>query len=64
MKGRPMKLLAALAVLAPTAALAHPGHSAGSTWFFHDGPLIGLLALAAVAYVGPELARALRRNKE
>ncbi|MBC7144676.1 MAG: hypothetical protein H5U24_04640 [Thioclava marina] len=59
-----MKKLAALALLAPTAALAHPGHSAGTTWFFHDGPLIGLLALAALAYIGPELARALRRNKD
>ncbi|KEO51199.1 hypothetical protein [Thioclava pacifica] len=59
-----MKKLAALALLAPTAALAHPGHSAGTTWFFHDGPLVGLLALAALAYVGPELARALRRNKD
>ncbi|OOY27444.1 hypothetical protein BMI90_12590 [Thioclava sp. L04-15] len=64
MKGSPMKKLAALALLAPTAALAHPGHSAGTTWFFHDGPLIGLLALAALAYIGPELARALRRNKD
>ncbi|OOY11615.1 MAG: hypothetical protein EP320_15475 [Rhodobacteraceae bacterium] len=59
-----MKKLAALALLAPTAALAHPGHSAGTTWFFHDGPLIGLLALAALAYIGPELARALPRNKD
>lgn len=59
-----MKKLAALALLAPTAALAHPGHSAGTTWFFHDGPVIGLLALAALAYIGPELARALRRNKD
>lgn len=59
-----MKKFAALALLAPNAAFAHPGHSAGTTLFFHDGPLIGLLALAALAYVGPELARALRRTKE
>lgn len=59
-----MKTLAALALLAPNAALAHPGHSADTTWFFHDGPLVGLLALAALAYAGPELARALRRTKE
>lgn len=59
-----MKKLAALATLAPSAALAHPGHGAGTTLFFHDGPLVAVLVLAALAYIGPELARALRRNKD
>ncbi|WP_417807412.1 hypothetical protein [Thioclava sp.] len=58
-----MKLLVTLAVLAPSVALAHPGHSAGTTWFFHDGPMIGVLALTAAAYLAPELVRVLRRNR-
>ena len=59
-----MKKIAPLAALAPSLAQAHPGHSASTSWFFHDGPLIGVLALAALAYLGPELARALRQNRE
>ena len=58
-----MKLLATLTALVPTAALAHPGHSADTTWFFHDGPLIGVLMLALAVYLVPELARILRRNR-
>ncbi|WP_295532770.1 hypothetical protein [uncultured Thioclava sp.] len=58
-----MKTFAVLAALAPTAALAHPGHGADTTWFFHDGPLIAVLMLALAAYLGPELARVLRRNR-
>jgi hypothetical protein len=57
-----MKTLVALTALLPSIALAHPGHSADTTWFFHDGPLIGVLALAA-AYLAPELVRVLRRNR-
>ncbi|MBN2741971.1 MAG: hypothetical protein JXR35_13825 [Rhodobacteraceae bacterium] len=59
-----MKVFVTLATLVPNVALAHPGHSAATTWFFHDGPLVGVLALAAAAYVGPEMARAWRRKKD
>ena len=59
-----MKRLFALAALAPTAVLAHPGHSAGTTWFFHDGPLIGVLLLAAALYLAPEVIRAWRNSDD
>ncbi|TMV92582.1 hypothetical protein FGG78_07095 [Thioclava sp. BHET1] len=59
-----MKRLFALAVLAPTAGLAHPGHSAGTTWFFHDGQLIGVLLLAAALYLAPEVIRAWRSSDD
>ncbi|MDX8355481.1 hypothetical protein [Cognatiyoonia sp. IB215182] len=49
-----MKRLFALAVLAPTSALAHGGHAAlaePAHGTFHAAPLIGAFALIAVVLV-------------
>ena len=58
-----MKKLTALALLAATPAMAHPGHGAAASHWFTDPTHIAILFLLGLA-IGPVLPRLIERLKD